>query len=158
MDNETQSETRLNFERRLLHFTDGLLRGIGFQCECEVKVIDEMLFLDFAGQDIENLAANRSELLLALEYLLNKIFQADIDQFGMINCDVLGKKQTRMAELKLIAFAAAEKVRETKLPFSFGPMDSRERRLIHLALANNQTIRTQSEGEGEQRKVVVYPT
>lgn len=157
MDNETQSDGRVEFKQKLLDFTKKILHKIGFQCECEVRIIDEMLFLDFSGNDIDGLTANRSELLLALEYLLNKVFQAAVDQFGMINCDVLGKKQTRMAELKLIAFAAAEKVRETKLPFSFSPMDSRERRLIHLALADDQTIHTQSEGEGEQRKVVIFP-
>jgi spoIIIJ-associated protein len=63
-----------------------------------------------------------------------------------------------MTELQLIARTAAEKVRQTRLPFKLNPMDSRERRIVHLALADDQTIRTESEGEGEFRKVVIYPS
>jgi spoIIIJ-associated protein len=62
-----------------------------------------------------------------------------------------------VSELRLIAQTAATKVQETKLPFRLNPMDSRERRIVHLALADDNTIRTESEGEGEYRKVVIYP-
>ena len=123
-----------------------------------MSVTEGMLYLDLSGRDVEELISNRAELLHAVEYLLNKIFQTDVNEHGMINCDVMGKKQTRMTELQLIARTAAEKVRQTRLPFKLNPMDSRERRIVHLALADDQTIRTESEGEGEFRKVVIYPS
>ena len=145
------------FESRVLEFTNHLLQTMGFKIEAKFCSVGDMLFLNFSGRDTEDLLASRSEVLFSIEYLLNKIFQADVNQYGMINCDVLGKKQTRLTELQLIARAAAEKVRETKIPFRLSPMDSRERRIVHLALAEDSGIRTESEGEGEFRKVVIHP-
>jgi len=52
---------------------------------------------------------------------------------------------------------AAEKVRTSGMPYVFGPMNSRERRVVHLALRDIPELRTQSEGEGSSRHLVVYP-
>lgn len=158
MEKETGIPNQTDFQTRLLGFANHLFETMGFKVECSMSVAEGMLYLDLSGRDVEELIANRAELLHAVEYLLNKIFQADVNHHGMINCDVMGKKRTRMTELQLIARAAAEKVRETKLPFKLNPMDSRERRIVHLALAEDQTIRTESEGEAEYRKVVIYPS
>ncbi len=62
-----------------------------------------------------------------------------------------------MAELKLSAEVAAERVRQTREPFRFHPMGARERRIIHLALKDQPGVRTTSEGQGEMRQVVVFP-
>jgi spoIIIJ-associated protein len=158
MENESGIANQADFRARLLEFANHLFQTMGFAVECSMSVTEGMLYLDLSGRDVEELIANRGELLHAVEYLLNKIFQTDVNEHGMINCDVMGKKQTRMTELQLIARTAAEKVRQTRLPFKLNPMDSRERRIVHLALADDQTIRTESEGEGEFRKVVIYPS
>jgi spoIIIJ-associated protein len=52
---------------------------------------------------------------------------------------------------------AAEKVKRTGQPFRFNPMNSRERRVIHLALRGEEAVRSESLGSGPQRQVVVYP-
>ncbi|MBZ5551809.1 MAG: hypothetical protein LAO21_03740 [Acidobacteriia bacterium] len=158
MEKETEISNQTDFQTRLMGFAHNLFETMGFQVQCATSVTEGMLYLDLSGRDVEELIADRGELLHAVEYLLNKIFQTDVNEHGMINCDVMGKKQTRMTELQLIARTAAEKVRDTRLPFKLNPMDSRERRIVHLALADDQTIRTESEGEGEYRKVVIYPS
>jgi spoIIIJ-associated protein len=63
----------------------------------------------------------------------------------------------RIEELRLSAAAAAEKVKRTGMPFRFNPMNSRERRVIHLALRNESEVRSESSGSGGFRQVVVYP-
>ncbi|MDD5544924.1 MAG: hypothetical protein PHX83_17290 [Acidobacteriia bacterium] len=145
------------FQSRVLSFTGFLFQSMGFKISTEFVELEGMYFLNLTGPDTGELTANRDELLQAVEYVLNKMFQAGVSRVGMINCDVSGRKQTRMAELRLIARTAAEKVRESKVPYKFSPMDSRERRIIHLSLADDSAIRTESEGEGEYRKVVIYP-
>jgi len=55
------------------------------------------------------------------------------------------------------ARVAAEQVRRTNEPYRFGPMSSRERRIVHLALREEKDLRTESDGEGGRRSVVVYP-
>ena len=57
----------------------------------------------------------------------------------------------------MAARTAAEKVRRTGEPYRFGPMSSRERRIVHLALREQKDLRTESDGEGGRRSVVVYP-
>jgi spoIIIJ-associated protein len=57
----------------------------------------------------------------------------------------------------LSAVAAAEKVKGTGVPFKFNPMNSRERRVIHLALRNESEVRSESTGHGGFRQVVIYP-
>ena len=63
----------------------------------------------------------------------------------------------RIEELRLSALTAAEKVKGTGVPFRFNPMNSRERRVIHLALRNDTAVRSESAGTGPGRQVVVYP-
>jgi spoIIIJ-associated protein len=57
----------------------------------------------------------------------------------------------------MAASVAAEKVRQTGTPFHFAPMSSRERRMVHLALRDEADLRTESDGEGRDRCVVLYP-
>jgi spoIIIJ-associated protein len=63
----------------------------------------------------------------------------------------------RIEELRLSATTAADKVKRTGVPFRFNPMNSRERRVIHLALRNEPAVRSESLGAGPARQVVVYP-
>jgi spoIIIJ-associated protein len=63
----------------------------------------------------------------------------------------------RREELRLMAQVAAERVIDTGDPFALNPMSPRERRIVHLALRDRPGVRTQSEGMGPDRKVVIFP-
>jgi spoIIIJ-associated protein len=63
----------------------------------------------------------------------------------------------REKELRLMAEKAAERVRTTRIPFSFDPMSPNERRIVHLALGEDQSVKTESRGNGVDRKVTIYP-
>ena len=73
------------------------------------------------------------------------------------NGEIYNFKALRARELKLAAETAAEKVRRTGQPYSFAPMSSRERRMLHLAFRNYEDLETSSSGEGLRRFVVAYP-
>jgi spoIIIJ-associated protein len=81
----------------------------------------------------------------------------DPQLFDRVRFDAGGYRGMRIEELRLSAHVAAERVRETKAPFRFNPMSARERRIVHLALQEEAGVRTASEGDGEERQVVVYP-
>ncbi len=59
--------------------------------------------------------------------------------------------------MRLSATAAADRVRRSGKPFQFNPMTSRERRIIHLALRDEPGVRSESQGVGPGRRVVIYP-
>jgi spoIIIJ-associated protein len=111
----------------------------------------------FSGPDVDLLLANRAELLLALEHVTMEMLRMPSDDHSRISFDANDYRLLRIEELRLSALTAAEKVKRTGVPFRFNPMNSRERRVIHIALRNETAVRSESLGSGPSRQVVVYP-
>jgi spoIIIJ-associated protein len=111
----------------------------------------------FSGPDVDLILANRAELLLALEHVTMEMLRVPSEDHSRISFDANDYRLLRIEELRLSAMTAAEKVKRTGAPFRFNPMNSRERRVIHLALRNETAVRSESTGSGPQRQVVVYP-
>src|ERR1700757_1409486 len=111
----------------------------------------------FTGPDVDLLLSNKAELLLALEHLTMEHLRMPSEDHSRISFDANDYRLLRIEELRLSAVTAAEKVKRTGVPFRFNPMNSRERRVIHLALRNESAVRSESAGSGPQRQVVVYP-
>jgi spoIIIJ-associated protein len=112
--------------------------------------------VDFTGPDTPLLLARNGELLHAIEHIAAKILRLEPEEHDRISFDAEGFKATRNRELDLMAEMAIQKVRATGRPFSFAPMTSRERRILHLSLAKSG-LPTASSGEGPGRFVVLYP-
>ena len=114
--------------------------------------------VDFSGRDLDILLANKGELLLALEHITLEALRARPDEHSRLMFDAEDYRMLRVEELRLSAQAAAEKVKRTGIPFKFNPMNSRERRIIHLALRHDPAVKTESEGLAPRRQVVIYPS
>jgi spoIIIJ-associated protein len=112
--------------------------------------------VELSGPDAPMLLARNGELLLAIEHIAAKILRLEPEDHDRISIDAEGFKATRNRELDLMAEMAIQKVRATGEPFSFSPMSSRERRILHLALAKSG-LPTASSGTGPGRFVVLYP-
>jgi spoIIIJ-associated protein len=115
------------------------------------------IVVKFSGPDTDLLLSNRAELLLALEHVTMEMLRMPSEDHSRISFDANDYRALRIEELRLSAQTAAEKVRRTGVPFRFNPMNSRERRVIHLALRNDTDVRSESLGSGPARQVVVYP-
>jgi len=115
------------------------------------------LVIKFEGNEIEHLLANKGEALLALEQLTQEVLRMAPDEHAKICFDANDFRLLRQEELRLGSLTVAEQVRESGEPFRFNPMNSRERRIIHLALRDHTDLRTESAGTGPFRHVVVYP-
>lgn len=115
------------------------------------------ILVDFSGPDSTLLLARGAELLRALELLVIEILRLPGNEHEKISFDCMNQRSMRIEELRAAAAVAADKVRQTNSPYQFAPMSSRERRIVHLALRDNADLRTESEGEGLRRYVVVYP-
>ena len=117
----------------------------------------EILVL-FRGRDQDLLLERNAELLKALEHIALRWLWLDPQFYGRIRFDAGGYRAIRIEELKLSARVAADRVRETHSPFRFNAMAARERRILHLVLKEEPGVRTSSEGAGEERQVVVFPS
>jgi spoIIIJ-associated protein len=115
------------------------------------------IVVKFTGDDVDLLLANRAEFLLALELVTQESLRLHSDDHSRISFDANDYRSLRIEELRMSASAAAEKVKHTGTPFRFNPMNSRERRVLHIALRNETELRSESAGAGPYRHVVIYP-
>ncbi len=115
------------------------------------------ILVEFAGPDSTLLLERSGELLRAFELLASEVLHLQGNEHERVWFDCKNFRALRIDELQTAARVAAEQVRRTSEPYRFGPMSSRERRIVHLALREEKDLRTESDGEGGRRSVVVYP-
>lgn len=144
-------------DARMIELTNRLLSLAGFDLEATAEQNEDGFKVQVQGRDIPLLLAHNAELLDALEYLANRAFVREPDLNGRIVFDSGSYRAQREKELRLMAEKAAEKVRTSHIPFSFDPMSPNERRIVHLALVDDHSVRTESHGDGVDRKLTIYP-
>jgi len=145
-------------------FLRDLLRAARFDLQAEIQEVPgeagvESVELEVRldGRDADLLLERKGELLLALEHVTLRWLRLEPRFHDHIRFDCRDYRAGRVAELKLAAETAAARVRQGRTPFRFQPMNARERRILHLALKNAPGVRSASEGERDQRAVVIYP-
>ncbi len=112
--------------------------------------------VEFEGADTALLTARNGELLHAIEHIAAKILGLAPEEHDRISCDADNFKARRERELQRLASAGIADVLRNLKPHIFPPMMSRERRLLHLALAGSG-LHSASIGEASRRSVVLYP-
>ena len=115
------------------------------------------LRVKFSGRDVDELLSNKTELILALEHLTLEMLRVSPEDHSKICFDANDHRVLRIEELRASAGQAAQRVKTTQAPFRFNPMNSRERRIQHLALRPETELRSESEGLEPRRYVVIYP-
>lgn len=114
------------------------------------------IYIECKGPDTEYLLASDGELLRSLEHIAAKILRLEPEDHDRVSFDANGFKAARALALRDAADAAIDEVDETGEPFRFPPMNSRERRMLHMFLKDSG-LQTASSGEGPRRSVVLYP-
>jgi spoIIIJ-associated protein len=146
-------------------FLDLILDDADFDLEYEIEPGDSSnpeienpeVVVKFTGPDVDLLLSNKAELLLALEHVTMEALKIPSEDHSRLSFDANDYRSLRISELRMSANVAAEKVKHTGDPFRFNPMNSRERRVIHIALRNETELRSESAGFGGHRHVIVYP-
>jgi len=136
-------------------FLDDIFRFARLDLHAEAGEGEGGCTLNIDGEDSLLLRSEGGELLDALEHFVNQAFARGLSEGERFICDVHGFRAMRETELRAMARHAADRVRSTGLPFFFGPMSAGERRVIHLALADEDNLFTESVGEGNARRLKV---
>ncbi len=113
--------------------------------------------LNIRGEDVADLIGRRGEHLRALQFILALMVNKQLHRRLPVIVDVDGYRQRREELLRNLAHRFAGRVRVTGEPMQMEAMPPNERRIIHLALANDPDVTTESIGEGEARRVVIKP-
>jgi spoIIIJ-associated protein len=113
--------------------------------------------LDVEGDDLGLLIGRRGTTLSALQYLVNVMMTRKTGSKVLVTVDVEHYHRRREETLQGLARRMADRVRQSRRPMTLEPMPANERRIIHLALAQDNSVQTGSVGVGEDRKVVIRP-
>jgi spoIIIJ-associated protein len=115
------------------------------------------IYIELGGPDVPLVTQHNGELLQSLETLAAQMLRLDQREHDLVSFDAGNFKALRAQELRMAAETAAEKVLKSGIPYAFPPMNSRERRLLHLAFRSLEGVETASSGEGQDRFLAVYP-
>jgi predicted RNA-binding protein Jag len=134
---------------------NSIFESAGFDVRASASASDLGCMLAIDGADNGLLLNQSGELLDALQQILNQALGRSLPKGQRIICDANNFRAAREAELRAMAEHAARQVRETSAAFVFGPMEPGERRVIHLSLAAEVDLVTESIGEGNGRRLRV---
>lgn len=141
-------------EKASLFLTE-LFQDLRFDLSVASEKNEEGYLFDLTGKDVSLLLNESGELLDALETILFQIYGKEIERTERFICDADGFRQTRKAELQAMARFAAQNVRKSGKPFTFGKLNATERRVIHLTLQTEEDLITESVGDGRERRLQV---
>ncbi len=153
----------MNFDKEKLesevgHFLEEVLKATGLDLEFRCEPEDHTMTVWLSGQDASIVVSSNARLLYAINHLLNRAFYEKSPQQWSFVVDCNEYRATREMELESLAREAAEKVKQSGNLLPLEPMPASERRVIHLALAQEPGVITESEGAGAQRRVVILPS
>jgi spoIIIJ-associated protein len=133
-----------------------LLSAAGLLVETRRREVngDEMLF-ELFGDDVEPLLADKGEGLTGLEVLVGRIASKRVGRPVHPRLDADGFRAHRKEALEELAHTSADEVRRTRRPQLLPPLAPWERRLVHMALAEDPELETESEGDGFLKRVEV---
>jgi len=135
----------------------GIVASVALQAKpvTEGEGVTNPAVFDIEGEDLGILIGRRGQTLACLQFIVRLIVGHQTKDWVPIIIDVEGYKQRRYEQLHTLAKNLAEQVKARRVPFTLEPMLAYERRIIHLALADDPDVTTESIGEGESRKVVI---
>ncbi len=134
---------------------DTLLGLLGVTGKVEILSDEIPLDLDIKGDDLGILIGRRGQTLASLEYITKLMVVGRLKAWVPLAIDVAGYRKRRRDSLQRLALYLAEQVKSRRRAITMEPMPADERRIVHLTLADNPDVTTQSMGEGENRKVVI---
>jgi spoIIIJ-associated protein len=135
----------------------GLLERMGLDGEIVGIEEGERIEVELAGPDAGRVIGKKGQTLDALQFLVNKVVNRFPENRRHIVLDVEGYKERRDDSLIAMAHRLAEKADRSGKVISISPMPARERRVIHLALADHSSVATRSDGHGTERRVRIIP-
>jgi spoIIIJ-associated protein len=132
-----------------------LLSAAGFLVEIRRQPSTVEMIFELMGDDVEPLLANRGEGLSGLEVLTGRIASKKLGRPVHPRLDAEGFRAHQKESLEELAMRSAEEAKRTRRPQLLPPLSPGERRLVHLALAADPDVETESEGEGFLKRVAV---
>lgn len=148
----TPAGERLVHGRRTL---DQILTLMGVQAELWADERQGILHLEARGEHAGLLIGKRGQTLDALQFLLTRLLDRQLGEHTRVQLDIEGYRERRQQQLTDMALRLAKQVKTTGEDAVLEPMPPGDRRIIHLALQSDREVRTESVGDGHERRVII---
>jgi spoIIIJ-associated protein len=138
--------------------TEELLERIGVKAEVEGVLKEEDLHLGIKGDQEGILIGRHGRTLDSLQFLINRMVNKRLETPVRIVLDINDYRKRRTENLKRMAIRIGENVKSKGHSLTIGPFNAHDRRLIHIALKEDPSLRTESLGEGKLKKITIILT
>lgn len=147
---------------RALGFVQMLLEKMDMDAECTLapddgEGTDDEIRLEIEGPDAGRVIGKRGSVLEAIQYLTTRVAHRPGEPRKHIAVDAEGYRARHEDQLADMAKKLARRVAKEGKVITFDPMNARDRRVVHMALKDITSVRTESQGEGPDRRVQIIP-
>ena len=148
--------------RRAQSFVEDVVRKMGMDCRVRLRrpregdSADE-INLEILGRDAGRIIGKKGQVLQAIQFLVHRVINRPGAERRHILVDAEGYRSRRDLSLANMARRLGKQAVDEGKIITFEPMNPRDRRVVHLALAKFEGVITKSDGEGEQRRVQIIP-
>lgn len=144
---------------RAREFLAGIVERMQIEAEIKVEELEDKVVLDIVCEEPSRLVGKRGQIIDALQHLIGKVAFTGPSQERRkpIIVDAGGYRAKHIEKLQQLAERMCEKAMESGEIIELNPMSAHDRRIVHMALAERAGVSTRSEGEGDDRHVLVVP-
>ncbi|HVK83013.1 MAG TPA: R3H domain-containing nucleic acid-binding protein [Kofleriaceae bacterium] len=156
---ETATADREDLAEKASEFLLGVLERMGISADIDIKDDNERTTLEIQTKDTELVIGRRGVVMDALQHLVNKVVYRDRrdEKTKPLVVDAGGFRDKQIERLRALGQRMAEKALETKQIVELQPMTAHDRRIVHMAISEIAGLTTRSEGEGEDRHILIVP-
>ncbi len=146
-----------------LDIVKNLVDKMGFDATVRADIAEKdefdqrIVIVNIDGGGVESLIGEKGDTLNKLQFIARSMASQRINDKTSFVINIDHYRETRQAELEVIAEDAAKKVAEHNRPIALAPMPPHERRIIHMTLRSDKRVATESKGDGDRRRVRVIP-
>jgi len=157
----TATANREDLAEKASEFLLGVLERMGISADIDIKDDTDKTILEIQTKDTELVIGRRGVVMDALQHLVNKVVYRDRtnnEKVKPLVVDAGGFRDKQVERLRSLAQRMGEKALQTNQIVSLQPMTPHDRRIVHMAIAEMQGLTSRSEGEGEERHILVVPS
>jgi len=140
-------------------YLESILKTMEITSRMEVRTLNDGTEIHYHVESDENalLIGREGRTLLALQFLLRNYLNVYVEGHLIVSLDIGNYHENRKKQLEILATKTAKEVAQTKIAVKLDPMNAFDRRIIHTKLSEWRDVITESEGEGEERALVIKP-
>jgi spoIIIJ-associated protein len=140
---------------QITKFVQDIVNAMGVTLTAQVEETEEGTRINLEGEDGGVLVRRGGEGLQALQHIVATAFRKQLGDDNRIVIDCNGFRKDKDAELRQMARFIAEKARSSGIPQEMGPLNPYERRIVHLAIAEDPTVTSESIGDAFLKTVII---